>query len=661
MKPHAFVAMPFGKKPGYNDEIIDCDSIYHYLIKPAIEAAGLEAFRADEELAAGDIKADMFQELLIADLVVVDLTLDNPNVWYELGIRHALRARGVVLVQGPRPTQPFDIYTDRKCRYQLKDGVPDPASKEQDKNKLVEIIKATMESWHGRKISPVYQLLSNLQEPEWKALSVSAAQEFWQLHNAWEDRIKLAQKSNLIGDLLVLAEEAPVAAFRAEAKIKAGIALRKAERFQFALEQLEQGLAVDHNNLAGSREKGICLNRLAVQGKTGHSQERAKQHYQEILKTFPNDPETWALLGRVDKEAWTATWNDPALSSLQKREEAAYEDALLRMAIESYRQGFRRNPGHYFSGINALTLMHLYFDLTKDNRFAHETVSMAGAVRFGAEYETDDRQRFWAKATLGDLEVLAGNPDSVTAAYKEAVACAENDLFALNSTLMQLRLLSSLDFRRECVSAGIAVLERALSRLNKPETQWQPRQVLLFSGHMIDAPERETTRFPADKESIAAGKIAEALDKLEANENDLALCQAACGGDILFIEACQQRKVKVQLLLPFAEPDFIQRSILPCHDGQGWLERYHSLKKNLDRPPRIAPDELGKTPHWVNAYERCNLWLLYTALSYGISRVQFICLWNGGGADGPGGTAHMYNEVKQRTGQVHWLDTRKLW
>ncbi len=47
---------------------------------------------------------------------MADLTLDNPNVWYELGVRHALRARGVQLVQGPQPTSPFDIYTDRKLR-----------------------------------------------------------------------------------------------------------------------------------------------------------------------------------------------------------------------------------------------------------------------------------------------------------------------------------------------------------------------------------------------------------------------------------------------------------------------------------------------------------------------------------------------------------------
>ena len=97
MKLHAFVAMPFGIKPGSDGKAIDFNRIYDEYIKPALEAAGLEVFRADEESRAGDIRTDMFQELLIADLVVVDLTIDNPNVWYELGVRHALRSRGVVL------------------------------------------------------------------------------------------------------------------------------------------------------------------------------------------------------------------------------------------------------------------------------------------------------------------------------------------------------------------------------------------------------------------------------------------------------------------------------------------------------------------------------------------------------------------------------------
>lgn len=80
MKPHAFVVMPFGKKPGPDGVIIDFNAVYQGVLKPAIEAAGMEVFRADQEQSAGDIKTDMFQELLIADLVVADLSMDNPNV-----------------------------------------------------------------------------------------------------------------------------------------------------------------------------------------------------------------------------------------------------------------------------------------------------------------------------------------------------------------------------------------------------------------------------------------------------------------------------------------------------------------------------------------------------------------------------------------------------
>jgi hypothetical protein len=85
--------MPFGSKLGPDGVEIDFNRVYNEYIRPALELAGLESFRADEEIRAGHIIADMFQELLMADLVVADLTIENPNVWYELGVRHALRAR----------------------------------------------------------------------------------------------------------------------------------------------------------------------------------------------------------------------------------------------------------------------------------------------------------------------------------------------------------------------------------------------------------------------------------------------------------------------------------------------------------------------------------------------------------------------------------------
>ena len=303
--------------------------------------------------------------------------------------------------------------------------------------------------------------------------------------------------------------------------------------------------------------------------------------------------------------------------------------------------------------------MHLYRNLTGDQRYDTEMETMAGAVRFAADCESKPTEVFWAKATLGDLEVLVGTPGTVTDAYKEAVA--ESDWFALHSSRSQLALLNVLGFNPDRVQAGIAVFDRALAKVNRPERKWEPRQVILFSGHMIDAPDRPKPRFPIDKEEVAARKIAESLDALGAGAGDLALCQAAAGGDQLFLEACQEHGVRCQILLPLPEPEFIERSILPSAQGETWVERYFKLKGRLEDPIRVMPDELGPLPTGVNPFERCNLWLLYTTLAWGVEKVRFVCLWNGGGGDGPGGTEHMYNEVRKRTGQVTWIDTRKLW
>jgi len=660
MKPHAFVAMPFGSKPGPDGQSIDFNRVYAEYIQPALEMAGLEVFRADEEQRAGDIITDMFQELLIADLVVADLTIDNPNVWYELGVRHALRARGILLICGGRIPAAFDLYTQRKLRYSIADGAVDPATLQSDRRHLTEMAKATMESWHGRKESPVYHLLPNLQEPDWKSLRIGEVQEFWQRHDAWKERILLAGKARLIGNMLVLADEAPVAAFRAEAWIAAGTALRKAERFDFALEQLERGLAIEPRNLAGLQEKGVCLQRLALAGIPACSLDKARAHYRNVLDEYPDDAETWALLGRLDKDAWIAAWRRPDATPEQMREDAAYDDALLRCAIESYASGYRRNPAHYYSGINALTLMHLYRHLTHEARYDNDIGLMAGAVRFAAGCEPRESLHFWSQATLGDLEVLMGTPDTVKATYKETIAKNDKDWFALNSSCAQLQLLKDLGFRSQTVEAGIATFTRALQKLVRPEECWQPRQVLLFSGHMMDAPGRPAPRFPPKKEDAARQKIAAAIEDMEAGSGDIALAQGASGGDILFLEACRERGTRLQMMLPLPEPEFIQRSILSSANGDSWRKRYYALKENTGNTPRIMPDELGPSPGDAASFERCNLWLLYTALAFGVNRVRFICLWDGSKGDGPGGTEHMYNEIKSRTGRVTWINISEL-
>ncbi len=109
----------------------------------------------------------------------------------------------------------------------------------------------------------------------------------------------------------------------------------------------------------------------------------------------------------------------------------------------------------------------------------------------------------------------------------------------------------------------------------------------------------------------------------------------------------------MEWLQPFAEPEFIEKSVRHC-DAR-WEKRYHAARARLASPPRATPAEHSLATD--DPYERCNLWLLDSTLVHGADKARFICLWNGGGGDGPGGTAHMVAEMRRRGGQVIWLDT----
>ena len=657
MTPHAFIAMPFGTKPSVDGQPIDFNRIFDELLKPALVGAGFDVFRADQEQRAGDIRFDMFQELLVADLVVADLTLDNPNVWYELGVRHALRARGVMLVQGPRPTQPFDLYTDRKLTYHLLNGAPDPAHLSDDRDSIMRMARATQGAWSGRSSSPVYQLLPELREPDWRKLMLAESNEFSDAQKRWATRLEVARQKGRPGDILVLADETPSRALWVEAKCTAGDALLKLQRYEFALEQYEAVLAVDPGHAACSQKKAVCLGRLG-------RFEDAREWVRQLTQDHPNDPECWALAGRVEKDQWMQRWRAGAAdaaggrpTSEQLREAAALEDASLCDAIEAYRTAFMRDPSHHYSGVDALILLMLQKHLGGETDDAALERLRGGALWACLTAAHRDPSDYWARAGLAEVVLHDQPKDVIVHKYMAAMAAANQDWFALDSTRQTLALLLDLDYRPLETAAALKVIDHEIALAQPP---FVPRQVLLFSGHRVDAPGRTPPRFPPERIPQAAAAIAQALDALEAGAGDFALVQGASGGDLLFAEGCAARGVRVQLLLPLPEPEFIEQSIANSIGGDDWRTRYFALRAVLKDLPRVMPDELGPLPAHANAFERCNLWLLFSALARGVDNVRFICLWDGGGGDGPGGTAHMYREVKRRTGRVTWIDTRTL-
>src|SRR5215470_619836 len=125
-RPLCFVLMPFGIKPDPGSNVtINFDAIYEKVIRPAIEAAGLRAIRADEEKVGGIIHKPMFERLILCQYAVADLTTANANVYYELGVRHAVRPFSTVPIFAEGPRLPFDLAPIRALPYRLtKKGQP---------------------------------------------------------------------------------------------------------------------------------------------------------------------------------------------------------------------------------------------------------------------------------------------------------------------------------------------------------------------------------------------------------------------------------------------------------------------------------------------------------------------------------------------------------
>ena len=150
--------MPFGKKQDNGGLFIDFDSVYFDLIFPAIEETGLKSIRADEEKVGGIIHKPMFERLILCEYAVVDLTTANPNVFYELGVRHAVRPYSTVLLYAEGTKQlPFDIASLRAIPYKLESsGKPDQHTNDNAKETLKQRL---IEAQNPNTDSPIFQLV----------------------------------------------------------------------------------------------------------------------------------------------------------------------------------------------------------------------------------------------------------------------------------------------------------------------------------------------------------------------------------------------------------------------------------------------------------------------------------------------------------------------
>ena len=82
--------------------------VYTYGIKPACERAGFNPVRSDELKGSFNIHRKIIEHIYESDAVVTDLTDQNPNVFYEMGVAHTIANKTILIVQ-QKEDLPFDI------------------------------------------------------------------------------------------------------------------------------------------------------------------------------------------------------------------------------------------------------------------------------------------------------------------------------------------------------------------------------------------------------------------------------------------------------------------------------------------------------------------------------------------------------------------------
>lgn len=678
----AFIVRPFGKKTvrkkdktngQAEDVLFDFDKVEEDLIRPALKNAGLLGGTTGDIFEAGDIREDMFSLLLMADVVIADITVHNANVFYELGIRHALRDKKTILIKcAGYDDTPFDILGFRYVSYEKE--TPEKALPD-----LVRTLQETLIS--NRSDSPVFQMLPKLE--------VQDTERFLAVPPGFGEEVELALAAKQTGKLALLAAETKGFPWEVPA-------LRMVGEMQFRLKDFEDAQITwerVRNRYPSDREANDRLatiyQRMAESvmdddQTTGWDllaqSDIAIKRLLESLSKFDKSKraEIYSLSARNAKTRWLYTWR---AAPEEMRREKALQSTFLKQAFEDYLRGYYEDLNHFYSGINALGLLTVITSLAEAlpevwsleyetdeesgaalKKLKDQQQKLCGVVQAAIDAERKRLERegktdAWLNMTEADLSCLTSNrPQRVSSLYTKVIQEA-NDL-NFDTARRQLLIYQELHVLPANVQAALGAFSGAATSDASAK-----RHSLLFTGHMIDQPGRKEQRFPPEKEEAVRTAIKKAVQEEIAKVDGkvIGISGGACGGDILFHEVCEELGVPTELYLALPRDQFIVESVQFA--GPQWIERFDRLYKKLPRK-LLAPSK--ELPLWLQSkrdysiWERNNQWMLYSAMDCGGLKMTLLALWDRKGGDGPGGTAHMVDVAQQRGSKTIIIDIKTL-
>lgn len=412
--PLCFVLMPFGRKATAAGLVVDFDAVYHELLQPAIEQAGLESLRADEEMTGGVIHKPMFERLILCEYAVCDLTTANANVFYELGLRHAVRPHSTVLLFAEGTGQlPFDVAPLRALPYHLgSDGKPEQLP--ETSTALTTRLQAARSADTD---SPVFQLVEGF--PDIQRLKTDVFRERVHYSEQMKQRLAVARKQGVDAVAVLAAELGTVADAEAAVVIDLFLSYRAVKAWDKMIALVKAMAAPLAATVMVQEQLGLALNRA------GRSEE-AEQVLTDLIERRGPSSETYGILGRVYKDRWeTAVGNGNDILAR----------GLLEKAITAYRKGFEADWRDAYPGINAVTLMEL-----KDPPDPGRELLLP-VVRYAVEQRIAGGQPdYWDHATRLELAVLARDQGAAEAALADALAHVRES-WEPETTVRNLRLI----------------------------------------------------------------------------------------------------------------------------------------------------------------------------------------------------------------------------
>ncbi|MGW6060443.1 TRAFs-binding domain-containing protein [Streptomyces sp. NPDC055189] len=437
--PTAFVAMPYGSKRDTTRELkrFEANETWNRVLVPALLDSGYRPIRTDLDSGLEAIDARMLHSINTADLFVADLATFNPNVLWELGVRHAWRRSGTLIMAPRWVTPPFDLGHATVKRYER--GM----TRVSDRQAVaaIRMLRPALTASKRGADSPVWAVFPML-EPV-RLPSDHDAELISQL-TRYTEEISLAADLHDVEQLIAIAarvrhNELPDTSRDALLE-QIGLALVTLDRFEEGRDLLAPLAEAD---ISFARVRMQQRYALTLIHRPGTPLERlpclreAERRLRRLDALHPDSSETWGLLGSAAKRAFEV--------ALHLGENNARHS--LDRAIDAYRSGMAADPGDHYPGINAVALLRLrgqHFGGGQGD--VAEAESLLPVVRFAVKRRQIGPQDTWEHASLAELDLhrhlLGGETEKppAGAARHYAVAVQSADGAEISSMRRQLAL-----------------------------------------------------------------------------------------------------------------------------------------------------------------------------------------------------------------------------